>query len=96
MSRTDKSIKWDWLPDTQNFPAAKKCNSSALLNHYMQNPLKIAFGDGILHFLNHVLSVCAACAQTWAELLQENLQEKDDKKDEVSVKCLTQGLIRRG
>jgi len=24
-------------------------NSSALLNRYMQNPLKIAFGDGILH-----------------------------------------------
>src|SRR5699024_4487341 len=25
------------------------CNSSALLNRYMQNPFKIAFGDGILH-----------------------------------------------
>ena len=24
-------------------------NSSALLNRYMQNPFKIAFGDGILH-----------------------------------------------
>ena len=27
----------------------KICNSSALLNRYMQNPFKIAFGDGILH-----------------------------------------------
>ena len=27
----------------------ESCNSSALLNCYMQNPFKIAFGDGILH-----------------------------------------------
>ena len=29
--------------------AITQCNSSALLNRYMQNPFKIAFGDGILH-----------------------------------------------
>jgi len=31
------------------FDFLKFCNSSALLNRYMQNPFKIAFGDGILH-----------------------------------------------
>ena len=46
------------------------CYSSALLNRHCKNPFEIAFADGIFALLNHVLTVCAACAQTWAELLR--------------------------
>ena len=47
------------------------CNSSALLNRNCENPFEIACGDGIFALLNHVLTVRAACARTWAELLQK-------------------------
>ncbi len=46
----------------------KKGYSPALLNRNCENPFEIAFGDGIFALLNHVLTVCAAYAQTWAEL----------------------------
>ena len=39
-----------------------------MLNRNRGNPFEIAFGEGIFALLNHVLTVCAAYAQTWAEL----------------------------
>ena len=48
----------------------KQCYGSALLNRNCKNPFEIAFGDGIFALLNHFLTVCAACAQTWDELLR--------------------------
>ena len=54
-----------------NTPVPKllqKRYSSSMLNRNCKNPFENASGDGIFALLNHVLTVCAACARTWAEL----------------------------
>ena len=46
----------------------RNCNSSALLNRYMQNPFIIACGDGFCTLESRSYGP-RSCAQTWAELL---------------------------